>query len=308
MQRPRNAALAEFRDVLRCPACRALLVVDDAGATDLVCTSGGERYPIGPPPDLRLRAPHRVTHDTVIPPVRDASPRPPGPIPHRQGGPVIAVEDEPGHLDGGNGMTSELMSWLPPGPGRLLDMGCGSRRTERVLRRTGLDYLGMDIGGDKPDLIGQGEALPLADASFDAVFTLASLAYTSNPFVACQELFRVLKPGGVFLGTTQFMEPCNGSSHHNVTYLGLFDWMRASGFDVLHVEANVSWSGLGAMCELQYLPGVPRRVKRPVVAILDRLHRSQATRRQQVRPAPVGEGPDEATSGGFRWVARRPPQ
>jgi SAM-dependent methyltransferase len=44
------------------------------------------------------------------------------------------------------------------------------------------------------------ERLPFADGAFDVVFARAVLHHTCDLEAACREMFRVLRPGGVFLG------------------------------------------------------------------------------------------------------------
>jgi SAM-dependent methyltransferase len=43
------------------------------------------------------------------------------------------------------------------------------------------------------------ERLPFSDAEFDVVFARAVLHHTRNLEVACREIYRVLKPGGIFI-------------------------------------------------------------------------------------------------------------
>ncbi|OGD32442.1 hypothetical protein A3C91_02270 [Candidatus Azambacteria bacterium RIFCSPHIGHO2_02_FULL_52_12] len=60
-----------------------------------------------------------------------------------------------------------------------------------------VDYKIMDPVSDyHPDVIGDIHALPFADDSQDAVICIAVLEHVENPIKACQEIYRVLKPGG----------------------------------------------------------------------------------------------------------------
>jgi ubiquinone/menaquinone biosynthesis C-methylase UbiE len=98
-----------------------------------------------------------------------------------------------------------------PAAGVALDIGCG---TGRLLERVGaasprMRLLGLDRSAgmlaeahqERPDLlVGQGAAehLPYRDGSFDAVVTTISFHHWSDKAAAVAEIFRVLKPGGVF--------------------------------------------------------------------------------------------------------------
>ncbi len=89
----------------------------------------------------------------------------------------------------------------------MLDVGCGSGRfcalaLERGARVSGIDGAAAMIalaGRNAPgaDLcVGPLEALPWADASFDAVTSINSLQFADDPVVALREWARVTRPGG----------------------------------------------------------------------------------------------------------------
>ncbi len=60
-----------------------------------------------------------------------------------------------------------------------------------------IDYKILDPVPDyKPDIVGDIHNLPFADNSQEAILCLAVLEHVENPIKACQELYRVLKPGG----------------------------------------------------------------------------------------------------------------
>lgn len=60
-----------------------------------------------------------------------------------------------------------------------------------------VDYKVLDPVPDyNPDIVGDIHALPLDDNSIDAIICMAVLEHVKNPFLAMQEMYRVLKPGG----------------------------------------------------------------------------------------------------------------
>jgi len=189
----------------------------------------------------------------------------------------------------------------------MLDMGCGDRRCEPVLRLTGHEYVGMDIAGAEPDILGIGEALPFRDESFDFVFTLSVVPHTAHPLVVMREINRVLRPGGTYVGTMEFLEPCHMQSRHHVTALGVQDWVDFSGFELHQLEANETWLGMNSLLQMGFSPRLSWEANARVGHALTGLHRF-VTRKQRNRPssAPVGEGLPERVTGGFRFVATKP--
>jgi ubiquinone/menaquinone biosynthesis C-methylase UbiE len=103
--------------------------------------------------------------------------------------------------------------------GSILDVGCGSALVaDRLLDLDG-SYVGMDFGGhhivyaakklrdlDVPlrrvVVRGDGERLPFPDAAFDVVVMSEVIEHLLRPEVAVWEVARVLRPGGVYVMTT----------------------------------------------------------------------------------------------------------
>ena len=95
---------------------------------------------------------------------------------------------------------------------RLLEVGCGIGTDLVRFAREGARVTGVDLAQTAIDLarknfelngvaaeelrIANGEALPYADASFDAVYGHGVIQYTADAPKLIQEMHRVLKPGG----------------------------------------------------------------------------------------------------------------
>jgi SAM-dependent methyltransferase len=110
-----------------------------------------------------------------------------------------------------DGAVEILESWDLSNAKTLLDVGCGSGQTAIPAALKGLRVTGVDIAenlimkarevvaGSSLNVqfdVGDAEALPYPDASFDAVISLIGAMFAPRPERVVAEFARVLKPGG----------------------------------------------------------------------------------------------------------------
>ena len=88
----------------------------------------------------------------------------------------------------------------------VVNVGAGGE-VARWLDWAGLRPLSIDIDPNRhPDLVADVEDLSaLTDASVDSVICIEVLEHVRHPHLAVQELYRVLQPGGVLIGSTPFL-------------------------------------------------------------------------------------------------------
>lgn len=138
-------------------------------------------------------------------------------------------------------VAAAVRRWCPEG-GRVLDVGCGSALVADRLADAALRYIGLDFPhhhiayarkkhehGAVPTswVRGDGERLPLADATVDVVVLSEVIEHLLRPERAVWEVARVLRPGGVLVMTTNNASevPLRSPLSH------LFAWAeKAAGF------------------------------------------------------------------------------
>lgn len=98
-------------------------------------------------------------------------------------------------------------------PGDTLDLGCGTGLLAERVAAAGYTVTGLDpsrnmlhhLRDRRPDVttvVGGGEALPFADASFDLTYCIAVMHHVADPAAVKQtlhEMARVTRPGGHIL-------------------------------------------------------------------------------------------------------------
>jgi demethylmenaquinone methyltransferase/2-methoxy-6-polyprenyl-1,4-benzoquinol methylase len=110
-----------------------------------------------------------------------------------------------------------LVARIPAGS-RVLDVATGTGAVAAELVARGCTVVGLDqspemlavarerLAGDVELVEGRAEALPFADASFDALTVTYLLRYVDDPEATLRELARVVRPGGT-LAMLEFAVP-----------------------------------------------------------------------------------------------------
>lgn len=144
---------------------------------------------------------------------------------------------------------------LPAG-WRLLDAGAGEQRHRSLCGH--LEYVAQDFAAYRPDadeiglqmpqwdygqldIISDICAIPLLDASFDAVLCTEVLEHVPSPRSALLELARLLRPGGILLLTAPFCSLTHFSPHHYVSGFSRHYFTRVlseCGLEVCSIEPN----------------------------------------------------------------------
>jgi ubiquinone/menaquinone biosynthesis C-methylase UbiE len=170
------------------------------------------------------------------------------------------------------------------GKERVLDIACGTGELERLLlaRWPDLRIVGADVSAGmlrqatlknagKKVLWVQSEAahLPLADQSFDYAICANSFHYFPSPVLSLREVYRVLRPHGVFVlddwcddylacKLCSLWLRFSASAFHRTYSTQSCRWLlQQSGFEVLHADhfrAGVIWGMMHFICRRTEAP------------------------------------------------------
>lgn len=83
---------------------------------------------------------------------------------------------------------------------RVLDVGCGTKPYYPYFMTKNVDYTGVDLMPTPfADVVNSSEILPFGDGEFDVVISTQVFEHIPEPQATADEIYRVLKPGGVGL-------------------------------------------------------------------------------------------------------------
>lgn len=139
----------------------------------------------------------------------------------------------------------------------ILEIGCGDRQCESWFNERLFNYVGTDVGirGPGPHILADAHNLPFADESFDFYTSMAVYEHLVSPITAAQEAFRVLKPGGVFFGSSAFVYCFHDrASFHHMSHAGLLYVLRVAGFEVERLWPD--WNYQDAIPQMGFRGGI----------------------------------------------------
>src|SRR5579862_635296 len=136
--------------------------------------------------------------------------------------------------------------WIREIPGdrlTVLDVGGRLQPYRSLLGARVRQYIGLDVlRTELVDVIASGEALPFAPVSFDLVIATQVFEYMADAQRAAEQIWAVLKPGGVMLASMAAVTPRVGDNEYwRFTRTGV-TWMLKP-FPQVEVVAEVSSVG-----------------------------------------------------------------
>ncbi len=120
------------------------------------------------------------------------------------------------------------MSWAQPseilqkGAGICIDIGCGEGVHRQAIENAGYKWVGVDLRFSRfISVQGDAHQLPFRSGSVSAVFVWQCLEHVKAFWLVIEEIYRVLKPGGMVFGSTSFLEPYHDFSFYGYSEKGL---------------------------------------------------------------------------------------
>ena len=133
----------------------------------------------------------------------------------------------------------------------LLDLGCGDGRSYDSFTDNGrkIRWIGLDILDSAEVLLRpsrklpfcayDGVQIPLRDNVIDLVYSRQVFEHVRRPQQLISEIYRVLKPDGVFIGSTSHLEPFHSRSYWNYTPYGFCELLQDAGFQSIVVRPGI---------------------------------------------------------------------
>jgi SAM-dependent methyltransferase len=227
---------------------------------DVTCSVCDYHKPLRPPVDLRPTRPRKMAIE--FNPVISADPN--DILEQVNIGPPQITYDGPLAQRDSRELLSEMIKSVPTN-GRILDLGCGPRDQAKPIEYLGCRYVGVDYSNPSADFLADAHSIPFTDNSFDCVFSYAVLEHLHSPFMAIREIERVLRPGGLFIGTVSQGEPFHTSYFHHTTW-GLVSLAESS----TAMRLSRLWCGPGTLRSLATMGRYPR-VIRLLLAVVDQI-------------------------------------
>ena len=153
---------------------------------------------------------------------------------------------------------------------RVLDLGCGAGDSVEQFRSLNPDvrWLGVDLE-ESPEVALRtrtdaefrtfdGRSIPAEDSSVDLVYCKQVLEHVEERAPLIADVARVLRPGGLFVGSTSQLEPYHSLSVGNITPYGLHRLAAEAGIDLDEVRPGIDGLTLTAHRALG-MPAFTRR-------------------------------------------------
>jgi len=136
-------------------------------------------------------------------------------------------------------LEKKIFSLCHSGEMKVLNVGASGAIPDLLKKIDTFDFVSLDINPDKnPDIVCDvcDMKAVISDSTYDVIVMMEVLEHIPDPSLALAEIRRILKPGGVLLGSTPFLFPIHDAPHdyYRYTSYGLNHLLR----DYTNVEVQ----------------------------------------------------------------------
>jgi len=137
----------------------------------------------------------------------------------------------------------------------VVDLGCGAGRSHAYFNKTlpNAKWIGVDIE-DSPEVRDRAEETHSADVTFlefdginvplppesvDLIYSRQVLEHVRHPEAHLKDACRILKKGGLFIGSTSQLEPYHSYQYWNFTAFGFNEIVKDAGFIAEEIRPGI---------------------------------------------------------------------
>lgn len=131
--------------------------------------------------------------------------------------------------------------------GAILDLGAGRAKYRALIREYGDSYTALDVF-EMPgvDVVSSIDQTPFAEDSFDTIYCTQVFEHIPKPWLAVEEIKRILKSGGYAIVTVPFLQAYHADpdDYFRYTVQGLESLFDSAEFEIIESGA---WGGAGTV-------------------------------------------------------------
>jgi SAM-dependent methyltransferase len=152
---------------------------------------------------------------------------------------------------------------------KVVDIGCGYGRNRTLVESLGGTWIGVEpFEGGAHTVVANAENLPFEDNTFDVAIMDAVLEHIPHVSLAFTEVARVLKPGGLFVGYSAFMECFHEISYSHLSFKALEYYAQINGMKLEKISGGGGF-GIDYHARVIAYP-LPFKLMRKIIASLIR--------------------------------------
>lgn len=127
--------------------------------------------------------------------------------------------------------------------GRLIDLGCGDMPFRDLILDQVISYDSIDRFPRTPEVTFVGDIQDMsliANGCYDTAICLEVLEHVPDPLRAVREVFRILKPSGIFIVSVPHLSRLHDEpyDYYRFTRHGLKYILESGGFEILRLDAR----------------------------------------------------------------------